>query len=268
MRKNNYERNVVRPSNMDNYSPKVEFNEPVKLGTKKHSGNRGLGMFIATILCFGLLGTMFFAYQNRDTKDKFVFFSPSQYLSKLTAETVFIPEGRYPVFGERSGKYAYRGYIEYNGNRIYSTNTLGMLNVSPDPYLPEYLSPMYADNIGATFEFIFGDNSYQAKGELYPVEVDGQTYLNYILVIDVTAPYSMTIGDMPSLDLMSEKWSNIEDIFDVWPAIQATAIYVTDTVSYYSNLILNLAPWNAAKSSESENVDIPWRDDVNEYVSP
>ncbi|MBQ7348178.1 MAG: hypothetical protein IJW55_09480 [Clostridia bacterium] len=159
-------------------------------------------------------------------------------------------------FGRIGLDTAYRGKITVKAHQYISE---GVTESFPLEFYSENRLTRYHMMRGGQFKFVVGDELLTS----YDM-VDPNNGVSYREVLVPTITYG--IFEMPSFDVVTEAWSNIDDDDDttVADALAVTGGFVGDFISYATSFLGKFLPWNSVVYSDEIPIDetainIPWR---------
>lgn len=213
---------------------------------------------VSLILILGLMATVFISYWQSDIEslENFAYFSPAKYLNNISETTIPIPAGNY-IVQEKKALWGFgtisplvvRGYIDINGFVFESEN----LN---NPLLADY---------GSSYTFVIGDKTY--KSELSVIENE-HGLVEVVNIVKLTESSFVSIGDPPDVRSLVDVWKDV-NIVSFFSAVGYSVNFAVSYLDYVGNMSYKLMPWNSIEnSSNASDVEIPWRDEQNNYIDP
>lgn len=271
MAKRKEPRDLISRKSVEPYSPKVDLGkDKVNLGPEQKraphvrdftSAYTNALSLVSLILLIALIATVIIAASNPDNKERFDFFSPSKFLQTLSSETVVIPQGKY-LCGFKGREvtilpYPIRATIVLPNGKVYLS----------DNRVNRFVVP-YQD-------FVFTINGVQYYTEWREVAdirnqpiAPGWRNLGVVPILDVPETSTVDLMTMPDFGKVASAWENAT-LLD-WPnALSATGTFLLDMLTYQANILSSILPWNTvASSDEVTDMEIPWRDEQNNYIQP
>lgn len=270
MRKNRKERGLERSTGIDPHNPKIDLGkEPINLKPKAerprirdttHGYSNAYGL-VSMILMIALIATIVIAAPQRGNKEQFNFFSPSKFLESIATTTLTIPAGYY-----------YCGYELKGGMGIYQKLYATIVNYKGKTFLSDnyysYPGP-YGPGLG---NFTFTIDGVQYETEWVRMADAGfddpWDRIGFKPRLNFTEPVTIDLMEYPDFTKVTKAWEEADLL--TWPnAIATTGKFLTEFMTYQKNLFTAVLPWNTVASSEDvTEMQIPWRDEQNNYIEP
>lgn len=206
---------------------------------------------VSILILIGLIATVFLAYDNSQRADgePFVYFSPANWLERISDTEITVPATVYKVDIKRENNatplfWRYYGVVDVGGVEFRSTDSMTEVDLS-DP--------------NKQFFFYIDGVVYQSYR--------GVEYQSFYLSLP---QMTVDVLEMPDIGNVIDLWSNVAIIEDddtdvsLLVCLRETGRFIGDYLLYQANLFERLMPWNAVKNSDEISgdgvrVEIPWR---------
>lgn len=241
-------------------APKAPKQAKPNHGVDVYSRTNALSL-VSLILMIALIATIVIAAPHRDNKEQFNFFSPSKFLESIATTTVTIPAGDY-----------YCGYELKGSIGIYQKLYATIANYDGKTYLSDnyYSYPLaYGPGVG-NFTFTIDGVQYETEWvRMADVGFDDPwDRIGFKPRLNFTEPVTIDLMEYPDFTKVTKAWEEADLL--TWPnAIATTGKFLTEFMTYQKNLFTAVLPWNTVASSEDvTEMQIPWRDEQNNYIEP